>query len=158
MKIKALSLWQPWASLVALRVKQYETRSWKTNYRGPLLICAAKGGLCTGVLTNLIEGDPVIQEALAPLLPPEGHRIGADYLWGMVWGAAVAVVDLTDCIKTELFKRGHPVFEREWRFGDFGPDRFAWKLENIRRIEPFTVKGRQQLFEVEAPLGGFKFI
>ena len=40
--MKALTLWQPWASLVALGVKTIETRSWSTTYRGPLAIHAAK--------------------------------------------------------------------------------------------------------------------
>jgi protein gp37 len=40
--IKALSLWQPWASLMAARVKIHETRHWKTDYRGPIAIHAAK--------------------------------------------------------------------------------------------------------------------
>lgn len=39
--MKALTLWQPWASLVALGVKTVETRSWSTPYRGPLAIHAA---------------------------------------------------------------------------------------------------------------------
>lgn len=39
--MKALTLWQPWASLVALGVKTIETRSWSTKYRGPLAIHAA---------------------------------------------------------------------------------------------------------------------
>jgi activating signal cointegrator 1 len=39
--VKALSLWQPWASLVALGVKTLETRSWSTSHRGPLAIHAA---------------------------------------------------------------------------------------------------------------------
>ena len=38
--LKAISLWQPWASLIPLGLKHYETRSWKTNYRGKLLICS----------------------------------------------------------------------------------------------------------------------
>jgi hypothetical protein len=38
--MKALSLWQPWATLVALGVKKLETRSWSTTYRGPLAIHA----------------------------------------------------------------------------------------------------------------------
>ena len=42
MKIKAISLWQPWANLIAVGAKKYETRSWKTNYRGALLICASR--------------------------------------------------------------------------------------------------------------------
>lgn len=38
-------------------------------------------------------------------------------------------------------------------FGDFSPGRYAWKLENVRTIEPFPVKGCQGLFEVEVPEG-----
>ena len=41
--MKALSLTQPWASLVVIGAKCYETRSWATNYRGPLAIHASKG-------------------------------------------------------------------------------------------------------------------
>jgi len=40
--MKALSIKQPWASLIAQGKKTIETRTWKTNYRGPLLICASK--------------------------------------------------------------------------------------------------------------------
>src|SRR3972149_12240119 len=43
--MKAISLWQPWASLIAVGAKKYETRSWDTPYRGPLVICASKGGI-----------------------------------------------------------------------------------------------------------------
>lgn len=39
--MKALTLWQPWASLIALGVKSIETRAWSTSYRGPLAIHAA---------------------------------------------------------------------------------------------------------------------
>ncbi len=41
-KIKALTIWQPYASLIAAGLKQYETRSWSTRYRGLLAIHAAK--------------------------------------------------------------------------------------------------------------------
>jgi hypothetical protein len=40
--MKALTLIQPWATLVALGEKQIETRSWDTKYRGPLAIHAGK--------------------------------------------------------------------------------------------------------------------
>ena len=46
--MKAISLWQPWASLCVLpgpngrAVKTIETRSWPTKYRGPLAVHAAK--------------------------------------------------------------------------------------------------------------------
>src|SRR4051812_34650242 len=41
-RIKCLTLLQPWASLVALNARKIETRSWRTWYRGPLLIHAAR--------------------------------------------------------------------------------------------------------------------
>jgi len=40
--VKALSIRQPWASLIASGHKTIETRSWQTPYRGDLLICAAR--------------------------------------------------------------------------------------------------------------------
>jgi len=39
--VKALTLHQPWASLIAVGAKRIETRSWSTSYRGPLAIHAA---------------------------------------------------------------------------------------------------------------------
>ena len=40
--MKAISLWQPYAALIALGFKKIETRSWPTTYRGPLAIHAAQ--------------------------------------------------------------------------------------------------------------------
>lgn len=41
--MRAITLTQPWSSLVARGQKKIETRSWQTSYRGPLAIHAAKG-------------------------------------------------------------------------------------------------------------------
>ena len=41
--IKAITLLQPYAALVAIGAKTIETRSWYTPYRGPLAIHAGKG-------------------------------------------------------------------------------------------------------------------
>lgn len=40
--MRALSVWQPWASLIAGGEKTIEIRSWECTYRGPLLICSSK--------------------------------------------------------------------------------------------------------------------
>lgn len=42
--IRCLSVRQPWASLIASGVKTIELRTWRTNYRGPLIVCSAVGG------------------------------------------------------------------------------------------------------------------
>ena len=40
--MKAISLHQPWASMIARGIKDIETRTWSTEYRGELLICSTK--------------------------------------------------------------------------------------------------------------------
>jgi len=40
--MKAISLWQPWATLISIGAKRIETRSWETLYRGSIVIHAAK--------------------------------------------------------------------------------------------------------------------
>src|SRR2546421_8949970 len=40
--MKCLSLIQPWATLILAGAKEYETRGWSTNYRGPLAIHASR--------------------------------------------------------------------------------------------------------------------
>ena len=44
--MKALSVKQPYASMIASGQKTIETRTWKTNYRGDLLICSSKKPYC----------------------------------------------------------------------------------------------------------------
>ena len=39
--MKTLTIKEPWASLIINGYKEYEFRSWKTNYRGKILIHAA---------------------------------------------------------------------------------------------------------------------
>jgi len=151
LKIKAISLWEPWASLIRTGTKHYETRSWATSYRGPLLICAAKGGLKRQELTLLLR-DKTFQNGLMPEL--KGNCLlmerGDEWLLQRLhFGKAVAIVELVNCIKTEDVR--YLLSKEERIFGDYDPDRWAWKLKNIRDINPFPVKGKQGLFEVELP-------
>ncbi|WP_413175404.1 ASCH domain-containing protein [Anabaena azotica] len=136
--MKALSLWQPWASLIAIKAKSIETRSWYTSYRGELLICAAKTMntpyrdyyYSLPVIPMLSESDPVPFEDL-----PRGK--------------AVAKVRLVNCVKItqELI---YKTPENEKLVGDWKVGRFAMILDEIQAIEqPFYVKGQQGIFEVD---------
>ena len=40
--MKAISIKEPWASMILAGEKTIETRTWRTKYRGPLLLCASK--------------------------------------------------------------------------------------------------------------------
>lgn len=150
MKIKAISLWEPWASLIRTGAKTFETRSWPTLYRGPLLICAAKGGLPKSELIYLLSRWDM-QGGLAPLI---GRPLDlTSQTWAGIkpehlnFGKAVAIVDLIDCRRTEDMNLGE--IQAEQFFGDFSPGRYAWKLILKESIEPFSVRGKQGFFDVE---------
>jgi len=131
--MKAISLWQPWAHAMKIYLKTIETRGWRTHYRGDLLICSAKGGLNKGEL---------LDETMR-ILP----GINRDR---MKFGYALCVVNLYDCIPTDVLSIRDYMFEDE--LGDFSEGRFAWMTNNHRQIQQFPVVGRQGLFEVDDSL------
>jgi hypothetical protein len=137
--MKAISLWQPWASAIALGLKQYETRGWKTSYRGPLAIHAAKrsvdGMITSAMIQDLLERGVVKWRGL-PALP---------------LGCIVATCRLVDFIPTSFANRGPLIItEQERRWGDWSPCRWAWRLEDVRPlVEPFACRGKQGLWTVE---------
>ena len=93
--MKAISIKQPWASLVAGGHKTIECRTWRTSYRGPLLICSSKGdyeiddngmvapgGMALGVV-DLLDIAPMTKADLeAAFLPDDWHK---DALKGLAW-------------------------------------------------------------------------
>ena len=63
--MKAISLLQPWATLVSIGAKRVETRSWRTDYRGPIAIHAsASPAHISGLVVNETDEDRRIREAL----------------------------------------------------------------------------------------------
>jgi len=154
--IKALSLWQPWASAIAFGSKLIETRHWATTYRGPLAIHAAK---------RRIQGELIHMNsfyhwrgAMMPLLK-QNHKTLVDDL---PFGAIVAVCDLVDCRPTDSFTVAELDMPRtadgqatdlyswtERQMGDFSPGRFGWVFANVRPLPvPIPFVGRQGLFNV----------
>ncbi|EAZ88228.1 ASCH domain-containing protein [Crocosphaera chwakensis] len=139
-KAKAISLHQPWASLIAMGFKHYETRHWQPNYRGKLVICSAKKNT---------KQQRFNYESLASILgiDPTVHP------WeSLPLGKAIALVNFTDCIKmTPEFIKAQS--ESEQLCGHWEAGRFAWKLENINPIfPPIPIKGQQGLWDVSLPL------
>ncbi len=149
--MKALTLTQPWATLVALGAKRIETRSWGTPYRGPLAIHAAKGLGPVGGYSGLISlcyGEP-FRGALgaAGFAPGRGGR-------ELPLGQVVAVCQLVDCIRADRALQLDLVSEREAEFGDFRTGRWAWLLEDVRALpEPIPARGTLGLWEWEPPVG-----
>lgn len=134
--MKALSLHQPWATVIAFGAKAYETRHWGTRYRGPLAIHAAKH-------RNLDDEQGLIDEL--------------DCLYGwhdlpaardLPRGAVVAVATLAGCLRmTETRILAQSELERD--VGNWLPGRWAWHLTDVRRMAaPVPVRGEQGLFHI----------
>lgn len=133
--MKAITIWQPFATAIAAGVKKFETRSWETKYRGKIAIHAAARKITSSQIEDL-ENIFVIYGVKNPF----------DDFGGLPLGGVVAVADLVDCqeITTE-FTETLPAMERA--LGDYTAGRYAWQLENIRILEnPITAKGQQGLW------------
>jgi hypothetical protein len=139
--LRALTLTQPWATLIAIGAKRFETRSWSTPYRGRLAIHAGKGLNPVGGVRGL--------EDLCAREPFRSALFGEDLYRDpseLPRGIIVAEADLVGCAEV----CGYPIepgglgvvgAEYERDFGDFTPGRFAWVLRNVGRNETPPVRG-----------------
>ena len=118
--MKAISIKQPWASLVAAGHKTVECRTWKTSYRGPLLICSSKGDF------EINDG----------LIAPGGMALGV-----------VELVDVRPMAKADLEKSFLP---EDWYTDALKG--YAWHIKKSYEVIPFSVKGKLNLFEVDAEM------
>ncbi len=134
--MRAVSLWQPWASLIAVGAKKWETRSWATRYRGPIAIHAAR------------HWDAECSMAL------EAHTVQAS-LHGyfetpilksrLPFGVIVAVAHLVECRRTDNLTALEVGNDKH--FGNFARGRFAWRLGCVERLlEPIPCTGRLGLW------------
>ena len=150
--MKALTLHQPWASLIAMGAKTIETRSWSTKYRGPIAIHAAKA-CATG------DFGPYSVEDDTPRRSPKQHLMRGPIAWPyrLPLGAVVATAELVDVVQMGWGVESRPPFlsvhgrrrhiATEFPFGDFRCGRFAWLLENIEPLAvPVPAKGKQGLW------------
>lgn len=171
--MKCLSLWQPWASLIAIGAKQVETRSWRTKYRGPIAIHAAK--VWNQQIETLCKLDTSISSALRSddeirsrmFDPPAEDRLGL--VRALPLGCVVAVGVLDMCLPTprdapdmgNTFTVFDPrrlpdadpgvyaITPSERLLGDYSPGRYAWVLRDVRRLAmPVPCVGKQGLFDV----------
>lgn len=99
--VRALTIRQPWASLIACGAKTVETRSWSTAWRGTLLIHAAKEGrgffYCRYV-DNVLLGSRATETQPMDLRMPAGHHIADPGVREWPRMAVVAVARLADVV------------------------------------------------------------
>ncbi len=144
--MKAISLWQPWASFIAFGRKTIETRSWSTQYRGPILIHAAKR--VNKQEQKAILSMPAFNKALG-LDPVECDlEAGLEKLSKLPYGAIIAQTTLIDCKHTDEIDLDQYPDQEGW-LGDFSIGRYGWIFGSVFAFdEPIPYKGEQGLFEV----------
>ncbi len=130
---KALSLLQPWASLVVMGLKKIETRSWSTPYRGLLLIHAS-----AGKAGKLIAENAAIRKHIA------------DYKT-LPFGCIIGQVQLVDIVRVGELQLPSEEIDKlsleEKAFGD-NKARFAWLFADAEMFdEPIPATGRLGLWE-----------
>lgn len=135
-KMKVITIKQPFATLIACGYKEYEFRTWKTKYRGEILIHAGKG----------IDKKAMLRY----------KHLNLEYPTGCI----IAKANLTDCIyvddvfvqklkkKNELVYYGIIHKEYTW-YHEKVWNGYGFKLENIERIEPIFVNGKLSLWDYD---------
>lgn len=147
--MKALTIWQPWASLIATGAKRIETRGWATGYRGPLAIHAA-------TRWTREQRELVLEEPFRSRLPADEDQaepgqcalpLEAARAWNPSLGRYLAIAELEDCVPTQELRR--EISEEEYAFGNFEHGRYGWVLSDVRRLWlPIEGRGQQGLWDV----------
>lgn len=126
--MKAITIKQPFATLIALGLKEYEFRTWKTSYRGGLLIHAGKS---------------IDREAMARFA-----HLGLEYPTGCVVAKAV----LADCVPVDsalralLAEQNYAVYAGT--IEAVGWQGYGFRLENVQPVKPLPAKGKLGLWEL----------
>jgi len=132
--MKAISLLQPWATLVILGVKTIETRNWGTRYRGPILIHASQGK--SG---SIFMNEPPFKKYISDFKK-------------LPFGAIIGKVILKDVVRVETLELTDEMINRltmeEKAFGDYSEGRYAWILEDHQQFKiPIPARGTLSIWE-----------
>lgn len=120
--MKALTIKQPYATLIAEGIKEYEFRTWKTNYRGEFLVHAGKG-------KNIQYMEKF-------------KDLDLEYPSGYI----IAIASLENCIEVtnefrNILKKKNPILYSHI-INDKNLKGYAFKLTNVKKIENIPAQGK----------------
>lgn len=127
--MKVITIKQPFASLIAAGLKEYEFRTWKTKFRGEILIHAGKG------------------------IDKKAMEIFKCYNLDYPTGCIIAKANLVDCIEInskerKMLEEKNPLVysgiikHPEW-------EGYGFNLEKVEKIKPINVNGKLSLWEYD---------
>ncbi len=144
--VHALTVRDPWATLIAMGAKQIETRSYRTRHRGPIAIHSSKA-------LKPEDQQLCLQEPFHSMLEQVGIQSPSD----MAKGAIIAIAEIVGCEQVphvpewEWYVPGEP----ERSFGFYSPGRWMWRLSNIERLaQPVPIRGMLGLWQLSEPAIG----
>lgn len=139
--IPAITLWQPWASLIFAGVKLHETRSFRYPAR-------LEGRVVAIHSAAKFPAAKHISEALNDLCY---DTWGCGYNYSLPFGAILGTVRLSGCSSTDL-SAGFQA-EDELIAGNWSAGRFAWALDDVTPLgAPIPAKGKQGWWNIPASL------
>lgn len=144
MTLPAISLWQPWASLLFTDppAKIHETRHWPAPFR----LLGAR--IAIHAAMRLPQVEPELAELCA-------DRFGADWRRTLPRGAIVGTAILTRCTRMgPRHDQAQPASPADRLCGDWTDDRWAWRLTDRKPLaSPIVMPGRQGWFGADVPGG-----
>ncbi|WP_200889613.1 DUF1643 domain-containing protein [Cohnella kolymensis] len=144
--MKVITVIQPWATLIALGEKRYETRSWDTRHRGAIAIHASKK----------VDKRIGMEEPFFSVLGRHGYTAH-----NLPTGVIIAKCRLAASMQVVRNGGDHAILDigrrliygNELAFGDYTEGRFAWDLVNVEMLkEPIPAKGQLSLWNYRMPI------
>jgi hypothetical protein len=140
MNIAVLTVRQPWATLLAHGIKKYETRSWRTIYRGPIAIHASK--TFDAESRHWALQTPEVCKLIAEC----GYRNANE----LPLGGVLAIGTLTQRRWTHQIV--DTISPTERLLGDWSSGRWAWRLDDMRLLKaPVWLSGCPGIWHTELP-------
>ena len=127
--MKVITIKQPWATLIAKGYKEYEFRTWKTKYRGDILIHAGK---------------KIDKKAIERF-----KYLNLEYPVGKI----IAQATITDCVYVDeeftkkMYKKDPIVYKGLISKEDWHG--YGFKLENVKEINPIEINGKLSLWDYD---------
>lgn len=143
--MKVISLWEPWATLMAIKAKRIETRDWSTHLRCEVAIHSTLGGLTQRDLYETCASEPflTVLKTAGVLRSGMGPK---DVRNAFPRGKIIAVGNLCDSVPTTAVPLLYPALStsHERTFGDYSAGRFGLIFPDVKLLrEPIPFKSRQ---------------
>lgn len=133
--MKALTVHYPFSAYLATANKEYETRSWSTDYRGLIAIHAGKTWN-----SDLREQASLLSRRYRDLPDIDNPSLGC----------VLAIGLLENCIPSERLRES--IGQIEKAVGNFANGRYGWKIKILEQFEhPIPAKGQQGLWNWDFP-------